>query len=79
MVTIAPQSTFPAVNCVSGNCYNNANAWCIFSNMEHSYLTRLIGGCRILLANIIGQVAMILVALLVDNLDFNESYPKRWL
>ena len=47
--------------------------------MEHSYLTRLIGGCKILLANIIGQMVMVIVALLVDNLDPKESYPQRWL
>ncbi|DBA91079.1 hypothetical protein WJX77_007062 [Trebouxia sp. C0004] len=81
MTTIAPQNTFPAQHCASGNCYNNAAAWCIFSTMEHSYLARLTGGCRILLANVMGQVAMVVVALLVNNLDADpaEGYPCRWL
>ena len=81
MTTIAPQDTFPAQHCESGNCYNNAAAWCIFSTMEHSYLARLTGGCRILLANVMGQVAMVIVALLINNLDADpaEGYPQRWL
>ncbi len=81
MTTIAPQNTFPAQHCESENCYNNAAAWCIFSTMEHSYLARLTGGCRILLANVMGQVAMVIVALLVNNLDADpaEGYPQRWL
>lgn len=79
MTTIAPESTFPARDCLSGDCYNNAAAWCIFSTMEHSYLARLTGGCRILLANVMGQVVMILVAVLINNLDPAEGYPQRWL
>ena len=81
MTTIAPENTFPAQHCESGNCYNNAAAWCIFSTMEHSYLARLTGGCRILLANVMGQVVMVIVALLVNNLDADpaEGYPQRWL
>jgi len=81
MTTIAPQNTFPAQHCESGNCFNNAGAWCIFSTMEHSYLARLTGGCRILLANVMGQVAMVIVALLINNLDADpaEGYPQRWL
>ena len=81
MTTIAPQDTFPAQHCESGNCYNNAAAWCIFSTMEYSYLARLTGGCRILLANVMGQVAMVIVALLINNLDADpaEGYPQRWL
>ena len=49
--------------------------------MEHSYLARLTGGCRILLANVMGQVVMVIVALLVNNLDADpaEGYPQRWL
>ena len=79
MVTIAPQSTFPVSACKGDDCYNNAAAWCIFSAMEPTYLHRLIGGCRVLLANVIGQVAMLLVAQLVNNLDPYDGYPQRWL
>ncbi len=45
--------------------------------MEHSYLTRLTGGCRILLANILGQVAMVIVAMLVNNVDICLDISKH--
>ncbi|KAL3131296.1 hypothetical protein ABBQ38_000588 [Trebouxia sp. C0009 RCD-2024] len=79
MVTIAPQDTFPVYGCQGDSCYNNATAWCIFSAMETTYLHRLTGGCRVLLANVIGQVGMLVVAQLVNNLDPFEGYPQRWL
>ena len=47
--------------------------------METTYLHRLEGGGRVLLANLIGQVGMLVVAQLVNNLDPFEGYPQRWL
>lgn len=79
LVTIAPQNTFPVYDCQGDNCYNNAAAWCIFSSMETTYLHRLEGGGRVLLANLVGQVGMLVVAQLVNNLDPFEGYPQRWL
>lgn len=79
MVTIAPQNTFPVSACQGDDCYNNAAAWCIFSAMEPTYLHRLEGGGRVLLANVIGQVGMLVIAQLVNNLDPCEGYPQRWL
>ena len=81
LVTIAPENAFPVYACqgLGDDCYNNAAAWCIFSSMETTYLHRLEGGGRVLLANLIGQVAMLIVAQLVNNLDPFEGYSQRWL
>ena len=45
--------------------------------LEEGMQLRLIDGSRILAASIIGQVIILLVALIVNNLDPQTGYPRR--
>lgn len=73
--TVVPEDTFQLSNLGHGEAHN----WCIRPQMEHSLLLRFTDGCKILLSSVIGNVVIILVALIINNLHPNIGYPTRWL
>ena len=74
MVTLVPEISFQDITS------NGAlHTWCIRPLLEHGLLRRFTDGCRILLASALGQVVILLVALLVNNLHPSIGYPRRWL
>ena len=76
MVTLVPANEFQLYTLASSHAAHN---WCIRPLLEHSLLLRFTQGCKIFLAAITGQVALLVVALLVNNLDLDSGYPNRWL
>ena len=74
IVTLVPETSFQDITS------NGAlHTWCIRPLLEHGLLRRFTDGCRILLAATIGQVVIILVAVLINNLHPSIGYPTRWL
>lgn len=76
MVTLIPESEFQPTTLAATHAAHN---WCIRPLLEHSLLLRFTQGCKILLAAVIGQVVLLVVALLINNLDLDSGYPDRWL
>lgn len=76
MVTLVPENEFQPVTVAATHAAHN---WCIRPLLEHSLLLRFTQGCKIFLAAIIGQVALLIVGLFVNNLDLESGYPGRWL
>ena len=75
ITTLVPEDSFQP----AGVGHNAAHNWCVRPLLEHSLLLRFTGGCKILLSATLGNVAILLVAMIVNNLDQDKGYPARWL
>lgn len=73
ITTLVPEDNFQQVGIRDGAI------WCVRPILEHSLLLRFTSGCRILLAATLGNTAILLVAMIVNNLDQEKGYPTRWL
>ncbi len=74
LTTLTPEDTFQ----LASIGHNDPHNWCIRPLLEHSLLLRFTQGCKIFLSAIMGHVAILLVAMIVNNLDQDKGYPTRW-
>ena len=75
MTTLVPEDAFQLAS-IGHNAPHN---WCIRPLLENSLLLRFTGGCKIFLSAIMGNTAILLVTMIVNNLDQDRGYPLRWL
>ena len=74
IVTLVPEISFQDITS------NGAlHTWCIRPLSEHGLLRRFTDRCRILVVSVIGQVVIMLVAVLINNLSPSIGHPTRWL
>ena len=74
LVTLEPENTFREIF-----SRDAAHTWCIRPLLKADMQLRLLDGLRMFSASLIGQVVILLVALVVNNLDPQSGYPRRWL
>ena len=76
--TVLLTSLVPETSFQSTTSNGAASTWCIRPLLEQGLMLRFTDGCRIFLASLVGQLVILLVALIVNNLHPTSGYPKRW-